>query len=188
MISHEELTGQISGTIGKTKVLELSHISREQQFALRDLIDISFHANKDIAFRAAWILENVFLENPAVYEPDLEYLLSRIKEVKHESCQRHYAKILMHITDRKAPAVIKEKVAQYNMEPIVEQSFDWMIDPRVKIAVKCFSAEVLFNLRMRYPWVNEELENQVKFLMKNGSAGIQSRGRKILAELVRGVN
>ena len=183
MISHGELIKQISGTIGKTKVLELSRILREQQFALRDLIDVTFHPDKDIAFRAAWILENVFLQNPASYETDLEYLVSRISDVKHASCQRHYAKILMHITDPKTIPVIKDKMLQLNVEPIVEQCFDWMIDPKVKIAVKCFASEVLFNLHTRYPWITGELAEQVKFMMRNGSPGIQSRGRRILAKI-----
>ncbi len=86
----------------KTKVLKLSRILEEEAFALRDLIDLTFDADRDIAFRAAWILENVFLQDPTRYEADLEYLLSRIKEVKHASCQRHYAKIMMHITAGKA--------------------------------------------------------------------------------------
>jgi hypothetical protein len=183
MISQAELFKQISGTIGKTKVLELSRILSGPQFALRDLIMVTFNSNKDIAFRATWILENVFLHDPTNYEPDLEYLLSRVKEVKHAGCQRHYAKILMHITDLKAPLAIKNKLTNLDMEPIIEQCFDWMIDPKVKTAVKCFSSEVLFNLRKRYPWINEELENQVKFLMRSGSPGIQSRGKKILAGL-----
>jgi hypothetical protein len=41
----------------------------------------------------------------------------------------------------------------------------------------------LFNLRTRYPWIEEELANQIKFLMRNGTAAIQSRGRKLLAQL-----
>jgi hypothetical protein len=117
------------------------------------------------------------------YENDLEYIISRIKDVKHASCQRHYVKILMHITDQKAPLAITEKLQHLDMEPIVEQCFDWMIDPKVKIAVKCFAGDVLFNLSPRYPWVKEELANQLKFLMKNGSPGILSRGRKILSLL-----
>lgn len=185
MINKSELIKQLSGTIGKTKVLELSQILKQQQFALRDLIDVTFNADKDIAFRAAWVLENVFLENPVAYQPDIEYLLSHVNEVKHPSCQRHYAKILMHITDPKVPAAIKDKVSGYDMGPIIEQCFDWMIDPKIKIAVKCFSSEVLSNLRKRYPWINEELKNQVEFLMRNGSAGIQSRGRKILLGLTK---
>jgi hypothetical protein len=180
MITQEELIKQLSATIGKTKVLELSRILKEQAFALRDLIDITFLPDKDIAFRAAWILENIFLQNPASYEADLEYLTSRIKDVKHASCQRHYAKIIMHITAKKAPPIIQQKLQQIDLEPVVEQCFDWMIDPKVLIAVKVFASEALFNLRHRYPWISEELKEQIQFLMKNGTAAIQSRGRKLL--------
>ncbi len=102
MITRDELIKQITGTIGKTKVLTLSRILDEEKFALRDLADLTFNTDRDIAFRSAWILENMFLKEPARYEADLEYLLSRIKDVKHESCKRHYAKILMHITAKKS--------------------------------------------------------------------------------------
>jgi hypothetical protein len=178
-----QLIKQISNTIGKTKVLELSRILRDGQFALRDLIDITFYADRDIAFRAAWILENIFLKDPARYETDLDYLISKIKDVKHESCQRHYAKIIMHITNKKAPQIISQKLQQLDLEPVVEQCFDWMIDPEVKIAVKVFASEALFNLRKRYPWVEDELASQLKFLMRDGTAAIQSRGKKLLAML-----
>jgi hypothetical protein len=183
MISRDELIRQISATIGKMKVLELSRILKEQQFALRDLIDITFHADKHIAFRAAWILENVFLQDPARYETDIGYLVSRIKDVQHESCRRHYAKIIMHITKTKVLRSIKDHVAKLDMGPTVERCFDWMIDPKVKIAVKVFASEALFNLSYRYPWIKEELAEQIKFLMRNGSAAIQSRGRKLLVVL-----
>jgi len=94
-----------------------------------------------------------FFQCPEFYEQDLEYLLSRITEVKNASCQRHYAKMLMHITSPKAPNNIQQKVLD-DMEPVVEQCFDWMIDPKVKIAVKVFTSETLFNLRYRYPLDN----------------------------------
>jgi len=183
MITQGELSKRISATMGKTKVLELSRLLKEQQFALRDLIDLTFFPDKNIAFRAAWILENIFLQNPEAYEPDLEYLLSRFKEVNYASCQRHYAKIIMHITNKKAPAVILQKLQQIDLEPVVEHCFDWLIDPKVKVAVKVFSAEAMFNLSHRYPWIKEELANQIKFLMRNGTAAIQTRGRKLLALL-----
>ena len=179
MITRNELTAQISGTIGKTKVLELSEILREQNFALRDLIDLTFHADKDIAFRSAWILENVFLEDPVRYETDLEYLISKVKEVTYASCQRHYVKIIMHLTDDNIVRTITNKLKSVNMEPVVEQCFDWLIDPKVKV----FAARALFNLKDCYPWINDELANQIKFLMRDGSPGIQSRGKKLLAKL-----
>jgi len=164
-------------------VLELTRILNEQQFAIRDLVDITFHADRAIAFHAARILENLFLQNQEKCVDDLEYILMRIKEIEHESCQRHYAKIAMYVTGKKAPKVIREKVQSLDMEPVVEQCFDWMIDPKVKIAVKCFAAETIFNLRGSYHWVKEELANQLHFLMRNGTAAIQSRGKRLLAGL-----
>lgn len=179
----EELLKQLSATMGKTKVTALSRILKEQQFALRDLVDITFFADRNIAFRACWILENMFLHDPVSYAADLRYLLSRIPEVKHESCQRHYTKILMHITNKRSPQIIHDILQKTDLEPAMEQCFEWLIDPKVKIAVKVFASEALFNLRVRYPWITEELSNQIKFLMRNGSAAIQSRGRKLLALL-----
>jgi hypothetical protein len=69
------------------------------------------------------------------------------------------------------------------MEPVIEQCFDWMIDPKVLIAVKVHVAETLFNMHNRYPWIAEELTSQLQFLMKNGSAAIQARGKKLLKSL-----
>ncbi|MFI5162464.1 MAG: hypothetical protein ACHQHN_14380 [Sphingobacteriales bacterium] len=183
MLTRDELITEISKTIVKIKVDKLTAILKKQQFALRDLIDITFHPDKNIAFRAAWILENLFLQKPEAYVEDMDYLISRIPEVKNESCKRHYAKIVMHITNPKTLLTIREKLDKINLEPVVEQLFDWMIDPKVRIAVKVFAGETLFNLRNRYPVIKEELAEQLRFLMRDGTAAIQSRGRKLLAQL-----
>jgi hypothetical protein len=169
--------------MGKLKVLELSRILKERQFALRDLIDITFHQDKNIAFRASWLLENIFLKHPESYLPDMEYLLGKIDNVKYPSCQRHYAKIVMHLTDKKTSKLIKDKLHIINFEPVIEQLFEWLISPKVKIAVKVFAAEALFNLRDRYDWIKEELVNQLQYLMRDGSAAIQSRGKRLLSKL-----
>lgn len=183
MLTKDELINEISKTIEKVKVVKLTAILKKQNFSLHDLINITFHEDKNVAFRAAWLLENLFLQNPEIYVDELEYLIQKIKEVKHPSCKRHYAKIMMHISMPRANVAIKEKLTEINLEPVAEQFFDWMIDPKVLIAVKVFVAQTLFNLRYRYPWINEELAEQLKFLMRNGTAAIQSRGKKLLAEL-----
>ena len=183
MLSADELIKEISTTLVKKKVAKLTTILQKEQFKLTDLINITFYPDKNIAFRAAWILENLFLQKPESYVDSIEYLLLRTKDVTNPSCKRHYAKIFMHITAAKAPESIKNKLAGIDLEPIVEQLFDWMIDPKVLIAVKVFAAQTLFNIRTRYPWITEELANQIQFLMRNGSAAIQSRGKKLLSQL-----
>ena len=183
MLTSAELIKEIGATMTKVKVIKLSAIIKKQHFALKDLIDITFHPDKNIAFRAAWILENLFLEKPEAYLENLDYLISRIKHVDKPSCKRHYAKMMMHITSPRAPAAIKQKLEQIDLEAVVEQLFDWMIDPKVLIAVKVFASQALFHIRGRYPWIREELGNQIRFLMRDGTAAIQSRGKKLLAKL-----
>ncbi|MDB5032387.1 hypothetical protein [Mucilaginibacter sp.] len=182
-MNQTELIKQINATIGKIKVLELGRLLTERKFNLRDLIDVTIYPDNDIAFRATWLLENIFLQDPEIYLPDLGYLLSKMAVVKAPGSKRHYAKIVMHITDANAPQMIKDKVQTLDLEPIVEHLFDWMIDPKIKIAVKAFAAEALFNLRHRYTWITEELANQLKYLMRDGTAAIQSKGKKLLKEL-----
>lgn len=171
--------------MGKVKVLALTKILEEANFNLPDLIAVTFNNDKDIAFRASWLLENLFLQQPDKYVDQLGLLLTSIPKVKYPGPQRHYAKILMHLTASSAPAAIKQEVAQFDMEPVIEQLFDWMIDPKVKIAVKVFAAEALFNLSGRYPWLKEELVQQLHFLMRNGSAAIQVAGKRLLKQIAR---
>jgi hypothetical protein len=182
-MTRDELTQKIANTIGKLKVLELSRILTEQQFDLHDLIDITFHHDKPLGFRAAWLLENMFLKDQAVFTNNLEYLIERLPQVTNPGCQRHYAKILMHATEEKEQSPVKQKLNSLDLEPAVEQLFDWMINPKVKIAVKVFAGWALLNLRDRYPWVADELPAQLEFLMRNGTAAIQSAGRKMMKEL-----
>jgi len=83
MLNKGELVGSIKSRIGKLKVIKLTEILQKEQFSLRDLVDITFSDDRDIAFRAAWLLENLFLQKPENYIDDLEYLISRIKDIKH---------------------------------------------------------------------------------------------------------
>ncbi len=183
MLSPDQLIKQISDTIGKTKVLELSTMIKDQNFSLRNLIDITFHPDKNIAFRASWILENVLLNDAAAYIADLNYLTERFTAVDYPSCQRHYGNMIMRITSSKAQSSIKNTVKKTDLEPVVEHLFEWLIDDNVKIAVKSCAAEALFNLRSRYPWIKDELREQLQYLMRDGTAAIQARGKKLLKEL-----
>ena len=182
-MTKQQLIDELKATLVKTKVDKLNKLVKKEGFNLRDLIDVTFNADKNIAFRAAWLLENVFLKNPVFYLPELDYLLKRLPDVYYPSCQRHYAKIAMHITTPKVHPVIRQKLEAADIEPVVEKCFDWLIDPKVLIAVKVFAAEALFNLRSRYDWITDELTNQLEFFMRNGPPAIQTRGKKLLAKL-----
>jgi hypothetical protein len=176
-----DLIKEISGTISKKKVIKLSHILIEKNTDLTELIDLTFYADKGIAFRAAWLLENMFLEDPDSFLPSIPYIIEVIPKVENPSCKRHYAKILMYLTAPNASAQVRQIIKEINLAPAMEQCFDWMIDPDVMVAVKSFTSEALFNMRHRYPWIADELPEQLRYLMRDGTAAIQSKGRRLLS-------
>lgn len=183
MMQIQELRKQIAATLTKNKVLKLTEIVKRKDLKVKDLLDLTFDTNQQIGFRAAWILENLLLDDPTVVLESLDELLLWFPKVVNPSYQRHYAKIWMYVTSPKANPIIKSKLEATNLEPVVEICFDWLINPKVAVAVKVFCCEILFNLRNRYDWLTDELARKTEFLMKDGSAAMQSRGKKILKQL-----
>ena len=183
MLSRDEIVKQLTTSMGKTTVVELSKTLKKQNFALRDVIDLTFHPDKQVAFRAAWLMDTMYFDDPLFYLNDIDYLLQQIPNITYPASKRHYSRITLNLTSPKAPTAVKNKLAGIDMGPVIEHFFDWTIDPKVKVAVKVFAAEVLFNLRERYPWINEELGSQIQYLMRDGTAAIQSAGKRILKGL-----
>ena len=183
MLSADQIVKQLTTSMGKTTVVELSKLLRQQKFPYRDIIDLTFYPDEQVAFRMAWLMDTLYFDDPLLYLDDIMYLLQQIPNIKYPASKRHYSRIVLNLTSPKAPKVIKDKLASIDLEPVVEHFFEWLIDPKVKVAVKVFVAESLFNMRERYPWILEELGNQIQYMMRDGTAAIQSVGKRILKGL-----
>ncbi len=178
-----QIIKQLTNSMGKTTVVDLSKKLKEQKFPYRDVVDLTFYPDKQVAFRAAWLMDTLYFDDPVYFLGDIEYLLQQIPNIKYPASKRHYSRIALNLTSPRSPKAIQDKLVSIDLEPVVEHFFDWMIDPKVKVAVKVFVAESLFNLRDRYPWVLEELGGQIEYLMRDGTAAIQSTGKRLLKEL-----
>jgi hypothetical protein len=183
LLTTDTLIQQLTVDPTKGFIERLSAKLREQDFDLDKVIDITFHPDTQVGFRAAWLLDTTVLANPVRYVNNLEYFVTRMAQVTNPSCKRHYTRIMMNLTAPGAPEAIRLKLASIDMEKVVEQCFDWLIDPKVKVAVKVFAADTLFNLCNRYDWIKDELANQVEFMLRDGGPAIQVRGKKLLAAI-----
>ena len=141
------------------------------------LIEITLHTRKEIAFRAAWLLEMVFDRYPSEFVPHVNHFIRVYAVQEKQSCLRHYTKILMSLTSGKAGAGLPA------LDDVLEVTFKWLIDPETAVAVRVNCMDILFNIRGNYDWLAEELEAQVHLYLKTGSAAMQSRGNKILDKL-----
>ncbi|MEJ8802185.1 hypothetical protein [Pontibacter sp. H249] len=181
-MTREELLALLSSTMKKTKVQELSYLAGADKLSVQELLDICFLKEQPaIAFRAAWVLEHIEEHYSECFLPVLTIFLKRLPEQKNQSCQRHFTKILMHISSPKASTAYKSAFTEIAVrEQVVEVVFDWLINPATPVAVKVNCLEVLFNLSTDLSWIKEELLAQTEYYLRDGSPAMQSRGRKIV--------
>ncbi len=177
------LIGLISTAIGKKEAVAISDTLYRQNFDIDELMAVTFHPEKEIAFRAAWIMEILILTDPERYVNNLNKLVEPFLKIENKSCQRHYVKILMHLMEPKAPKVVRQKIGEMDMEPVAERCFDLLIDATTPVAVKAFASQVLFDLRTRYPWINDILPDQLHIMMQGATPGIRSKCRRLLSYL-----
>jgi len=156
---------------------------KQQSFTLRELVDLTFYPDQQIAVKASRLLQTMLVKFPENYCEDIEYLIKRTGEVDFNSCKRHYAKIIMHITSPEVPKEVRSKVKEINFEHIVELCFNWLKDPKMLVSVRGSASEALFNLRHRYPWIAEDLSRQLENIMPNAEPLLAAKGSMILSYL-----
>ena len=185
-MNKEQLLQDISKTLKKSKIIALTKIAASTDFPIEDLLILCYHQEKSIAFRAAWILESVAYKYPTRFVPILEDFIKELHKQHHDSCQRHFSKILIHFTAPKAKAVRKNafsKLSKTANENVVDVMFEWLINPATPVAVRVNCMEVLYYMTPQFPWIKEELLAQIIFYMKDGSAALQSRGKALIKKI-----
>lgn len=175
-MNREELVYELALPLNKMRI---------NQFILQDLcdasdlIELSTHYDSQIAFHAAWILEYLIYDNPERFKGNYERFVSVFEIQSNRSCQRHFTKILMLLTESSNIHILKD----INLFTIVETSFALMIDSETPVAITVNCMDILYNLRHLDSWIAEELRLQVIYLLKDGTAAVQSRGKRVLKKL-----
>jgi hypothetical protein len=174
------LLKEVSKPIGKTAVVSLAAKCAN---SIPELIKLCLHSNYEMAFRAAWILEMVATAQQEQFKEHLNEFIEAYAVLKNQSCQRHFTKILMSVTNGQSH---NERLSGSDIEGIIETTFGWMIDPQTPVAVRVNCMDILYNLKDTDDWIGGELCAQIEFQLANGTAALQSRGKKILAKLYKG--
>jgi len=180
----EILTEAIKITLQKKKVEWLAALAARDDFSVRDLIDITFHPDEQIGFRAAWILENVYTQYGERFLSYAGYFLNRFPAQENPSCRRHFSKILALMTGKKAPLPIQQLLSGYPaMDELIDTVFSWLIDDTVQVAVKSHCLTVLANLSARYEWIRDELIATIDFRMDKESIAFYAKAKQVRKQL-----
>ncbi|MBC7913899.1 MAG: hypothetical protein H7Y07_07235 [Pyrinomonadaceae bacterium] len=178
-MTNPELLKILEKNPGKKTVLQLASTAATIPEMTKQLIDLTLLSEKEIAFRAAWILEYHLVSFPDRMLVNLQPFIQAYLLQTNLSCKRHYTKILMHYSHNGRSNILEG----YNLTQIIETTFEWLINPATPVAVQVNCMDILYNLRAHANWVDEELRAQIAFLLKNGSAAMQSRGKKLIKRL-----
>jgi len=168
-MTQSQLIQHISAPDRKITVAKLGSQLKRENFSIRELVDLTFYPDKEIALKSSRLLEYILFRFPENYYEDIEYFIERIEDVSTSAGKKPYAKILMHITSPEVPREVRNKMKEINLERAVELCFEWIIDPK---------------MRHRYPWIAEELSRQLEFMTtRNTTPNLLAKCNYILSYL-----
>lgn len=150
---------------------------------IADLLEISFHKKKEIAFRAAWMLEYLMTRRPRQFAPFVKQLLQLLPGQKNLSAMRHYAKMVALLTARNAGPVYKELSETIDFKPLIEVLFTWLVTPEIPVAIKVHCMQALANLAPRYDWIKDDLTETIEYLTDVESIAFFARAKQVKNQL-----
>ncbi|WP_421942933.1 hypothetical protein [Pedobacter sp.] len=170
----------IQKPIGK---IEVENLASNKACVAKDLIDLSFHQDEQVGFRAAWILERIYSNHQERFLPQVDYFLGKLPQQNNNSALRHYVKILAFMTGKKASSEIKAIISGYETDKIVEVVFAWLIDENIPVAVKSHCLNILANFIPKHQWIKEELIVTMEFLVDKESIAFFAKVKQIREQL-----
>lgn len=178
-MTREELLAVFKKPIGKKDVQSLASQISGHSHLTKNLMELSFHQEQEVAFRSAWVLEHCMALNPGTMIENLNYFLTVYPRQTNLSCKRHFTKMMMFLSKGLNYNYIKHS----DLNQVIETTFEWLINPATPVAVQVNCLDILFNLRSHEEWIEGELLAQINFLLKDGTAAMQSRGKRLLKRL-----
>ncbi|HKG05508.1 MAG TPA: hypothetical protein VKB19_03575 [Pedobacter sp.] len=158
-------------------------IIENHELNIDDLLAISFHKKKEIAYRAAWMLEYIMVRRPGQFAPHINKLLELLPVQKNPSAMRHYTKIIALLTAKDADPEYKKLSETIDFDPVIEVLFTWMVDTEMLVAAKVHCMQALANLVPRYNWIKDDLLETIDYLTDIESIAFFARARQVKKQL-----
>ena len=179
----DELIARLDAPMKFQMVANVTAMIESNDLDINDLLEISFHKKKEVAFRAAWMLEYMMTHKPEVFSLYVEELLRLLPKQKNDSAMRHYTKIIALLTAKNAHPIYKELATNIDFEPVIEVLFTWLIDTKMLVATKVHCMQALANLVPRYDWIKDDLVQTIDYLTDLESIAFFARAKMVKKQL-----
>ncbi len=144
--------------------------NKQDRFDL--LMDLFLADEYRVVQRAAWVVSECAIRNPALILPHLGAVLTAMETPVHDAVLRNSLKVLAELD-----------LPEEHMGKAVSISFDLLAHPKSPVAIKVHAMQVIANLCVKEPDLSEELKLLIEDQWEEGTAGFKSRGKRILKQL-----
>jgi hypothetical protein len=147
---------------------------------LPELMEMALDISDKNHYKACWSLELV-LERHIEWLTPFDPFCNTLAAYKHEGAIRSVSKIcLFAVThNQKHPGFLNGK----HLSHITEACFDWLIDPKGKVANKAYAMRALYIIGKKEDWVYPELQRILSEDFVKHSAAYKGAAKEILGKL-----
>ncbi len=146
---------------------------QKQPELLNSLMDIALYNSEQKSWRAAYLADKIHDESPELILPFIEPIVKQLEKENSASKKRHFLKLLS-----------MNKIPQQHYGFLVDYCIETLTSAKEPIAVRVHAMQILFNISEIEPELKPEIlaiiEHEIEY---HASAGILSRGKKIVAKL-----
>lgn len=152
--------------------LVVRHISDHPEH-LDVLMKIALDDSQPQNWRAIWMVDKIHEKHPELVWPYLESMTNFLLTTQNSSKKRHLLKLISLNT-----------LQEDKLGHLLNRCIDIFSNSAEPVAVRVHAMQVLFNIAQKEPDFSGELIELIEHEMEyHGSAGIASRGKKILRKL-----
>lgn len=185
-MSNSGLLQQISYTKAYRKNrLEAAHWVLNHPETFGELLNYCLTAKDDLSYKAAWVLEFVYLEQPELLLSHLDFFFEKLSNINRDQTLRPLAHICKMITIsyyKKEEEKIVSYFSEVHKKIMIECCFDWLITDK-KVACQARAMTALFYLGTEFDWIHPELQQIIEQNIHLGSAGYKARGKNTIKQI-----
>ncbi len=166
------LEDYLRNTVYKEKVSVIVNYIGNDKKRFAHLMELFFADDNRLAQRAAWMMSHCVDKQPKLVLPYLEKMVKHLYVSNEDAIKRNVLRILQLIS-----------IPESLWGQVLEKCFKYLESNNEAIAIRVFSMTVAYNISQHVPEIKPELKALIEEIIIFGSAGLKSRGNKILAKL-----
>lgn len=166
------LTQELNKAHSKAVITTVVQYVGSDEKRFNSLISILLRNDTQLTPQAAWAVSICVTNHPALITPHFGPLLKMLDKPNiHDAVKRNVMRLLQFV-----------QIPRRFQGRVVDVAFR-LLAPTEPIAVRAFSMTVLANIAKHEPALKNELEVLLEDQLPFGSAGFQSRAKKVLKQL-----